>query len=129
MNEVLQLNPEKDTLGGINYPLWIAVTISWIVVYLCIRNGVEQTGKIALFTVLSPYVLLTIFLIRTSMLEGFSTGMKYLFFPDFSKLFTFQIWKDALVQIAFQLSIGQGTMTTFSSFRKVSDKWILAAKW
>lgn len=128
-SEILKLNPVKDTLGDINYPVWGAVTLSWIIVYLCIKKGVEQTGKVALVTVLSPYALLTIFFLRVAFLDGFSLGMKYLFYPDFSKLFTFQIWKDALVQVAFQLSIGQGIMTTFASFRRPSDKWIVAGKW
>jgi SNF family Na+-dependent transporter len=112
-----------------NYQLLIAVTISWIIVYLCIKDGVEGTGKVAIFTVTSPYILLTIFLIRTSLLDGFGYGMRYLFYPDFSKLFTFQIWNDALVQVAFQLSIGQGTMTTFASFRKPSNKFVAAGVW
>lgn len=112
-----------------NYQLLIAVTISWIIVYLCIKDGVEGTGKVAIFTVTSPYILLTIFLIRTSLLDGFGNGMRYLFYPDFSKLFTFQIWNDALVQVAFQLSIGQGTMTTFASFRKPSNKFVAAGVW
>lgn len=129
INEVLQLNPVKDTLGNMNYQLLIAVTISWIIVYLCIKDGVEGTGKVAIFTVTSPYILLTIFLIRTSLLDGFGYGMRYLFYPDFSKLLTFQIWKDALVQVAFQLSIGQGTMTTFASFRKPSNKFVAAGIW
>lgn len=111
-----------------NYQLWVAVTISWVVVYLCIRKGVEQTGKIALVTVISPYVLLFIFLIRVMMLDGFGLGLKYLFYPDFSKLLTFEIWKDSMVQVAFQLSIGQGVMPTFASFRKPSDKLVLPSR-
>lgn len=126
---MLQLNPNKDELGGMNIRLWVAVTISWVVVYICIRKGVEQTGKIALFTVLSPYILLFIFLIRVLMLDGFGLGLKYLLYPDFSKLFTFEIWKDAMVQVAFQLSIGQAVMPTFSSFRKPTDKLVLPSKW
>lgn len=128
-NSVLDLNPVKDELGGINLKLWVAVTISWVIVYFCIRKGVEQTGKIALVTVISPYVLLAIFLIRVMMLDGFGIGISYLFYPDFTKLFTFEIWKDAMVQVAFQLSIGQAVMPTFSSFRKPTDKLVLPSRW
>ena len=100
-DHVLQLYPKKDTLGGMNWPLWTAVTLSWIIVYFSIWKGISLTGKIAMFTVCSPYVLLTIFLIRTSMLDGFGDGLVFLLKPDFSKLFTFEIWKDALVQVTF----------------------------
>lgn len=126
---VLDINLNKDELGGINFKVWVAVTVSWIIVYICIRKGVEQTGKIAIVTVLSPYVLLVIFLFRVMMLDGFGLGLKYLFYPDFSKLFTFEIWKDAMVQVAFQLSIGQAVMPTFSSFRKPTDKLVLPSRW
>ena len=62
------------------------------------------------------------------MLEGFSKGLVYLLKPDFSKLFTFQIWNDALIQVFFQLTLGQGCMMTFSSFRDVREKTILPTR-
>lgn len=54
----------KGQLGYLNFGVLFAVLLSWIIVYICIRKGTEQTGKIAVFTVLTPYVLLFIFLIR-----------------------------------------------------------------
>lgn len=126
---VLKLNPVKDQLGGINFQLWVAVTISWVIVYICIRKGVEQTGKIAFVTVLLPYLLLTIFLIRTAMLDGFGVGVRYMLYPDISKLFTVSIWKDAMVQVAFQLGFGQGIIGTLAGFRKPSQPMVLANKW
>ena len=128
MEKVVQLNPNKDELGGWNWPLVLSVLVCWIIVFLCIRKGTEQTGKIALITVCMPYVLLVIFLIRVSMLDGFSNGIVYLLKPDFSKLFTLQIWKDALIQVFFQLSLGQGCMITFASFRDVKEKIVLPTR-
>lgn len=128
-NEILELTPKRGELGGINYPLSLAAIISWFIVYLVIRKGISTTGKIAIVTVSTPYLLLTIFLIRISFLPGFTQGLTYLIKPDFSKLFTFEIWKDAMVQVAFQLSLGQGIMPMFASFRKPKDKIILSTRW
>lgn len=60
------LQVAKDSLGHFHWPLFIAVVLAWVVVYACIRKGIEQSGKIAFVTVLTPYVLLGIFLIRFS---------------------------------------------------------------
>ena len=65
---------------------------------------------------------------RVSTLSGFSTGLIYLLKPDFSKLFTVDIWKDAMIQVFFQLSLGQGCMITFASFRDVKEKIVLPTR-
>src|SRR3990167_1613035 len=126
--KILNISTKKDTLEGFHWPLLITVIFSWLLVYYVIRNGISQTGKIAVFTVLSPYILLLVFLIRVSMLDGFGQGLMYLFYPDFTKLFTFQIWKDAMTQVAFQLSVGQTMMIVFASFRKVNRKYVLPSR-
>lgn len=63
-----------------------------------------------------------------SLLDGFGDGLAYLFRPKFSKLFTLQIWKDAMIQVLFQISLGQGCMITFASFRDVREKIMLPSK-
>lgn len=47
-----------------NWTLFLSVLVCWVTIYYCIRKGTEQTGKIALVTVLLPYVLLFVFLIK-----------------------------------------------------------------
>jgi SNF family Na+-dependent transporter len=125
---VLNHYPKKDTLDSLHYPVLWAAIISWVIVYFCIWKGVQSTGKIALFTVLSPYALLSVLLIRVAFLDGFGAGLVFLFKPDFKKLLTFDIWKDALIQITFQYSIGQAILTTFASFRSVNQKIVLPSK-
>lgn len=122
--KVLNHHPKKDTLGGFHYPILLSVIVSWVIVFFCIRKGTSQTGKIAFVTVLAPYFLLAVLLVRVAFLDGFGDGLIFLFKPDLSKLFTFEIWKDALVQVVFQLSIGQGIFITFASFRKLGQNII-----
>ena len=62
--DVLHFNPVKDELGDVNWGLLLSVAASWVIVYLCIRKGTEQTGKVAIVTVILPYILLIVFLLR-----------------------------------------------------------------
>lgn len=69
--------------------------------YLCIKNGVGISGKIALFTATTPYVLLIVLLVRGIFLKGAWSGLAYLFAPDWSKLFSLSVWVDATNQAIF----------------------------
>jgi len=62
---------------------------------------VQLSGKVALFTATSPYVLLFILMIRGLFLDGAWSGIQYLFTPDWSKIFHLQVWVDAANQVAF----------------------------
>ena len=37
---------EPGNLGGFNYPLPLALLLSWIVVFLCLMKGVKSSGKV-----------------------------------------------------------------------------------
>jgi len=65
--------------------------------YFAAFKGLKSIGIIVYFTVLMPYVILTIFLIRGVTLTGAGEGIKFLFKPDFSKLGEINIWVDAAV--------------------------------
>ena len=69
------------------WPLFGAFVASWCVIYYCLRKGVELSGKIAVVTVLTPYILLTIFLLRVLVLPGMKDGLMFLLVPDVAKLF------------------------------------------
>ena len=47
-----------------HWTLYTAFLLSWVVVFICLRKGIELTGKIAIFTVIAPYCLMGIFLFR-----------------------------------------------------------------
>ena len=109
-------------IGGFNPKVFGAFTFGWILVFLCLKNGISTTGKIALFTVVAPYVLLTILLVKVLMLPGSKEGIYYIFYPEMKKLLNSKIWSEAINQAFLQYSIGQGAMVIFSSFRKTKKK-------
>ncbi len=68
-------------------------------------------------TSLLPYALFIILAIRGVFLSGAINGLKYLFIPDFSKLFAVEIWIDAIVQVFYQLSVASGGIVNLSSLK------------
>ena len=76
--------------------MYIEYVLGIIISYLCIRNGVGESGKIAIYTSSAPYILLTLLLIRGLFLDGAWEGLSYLFVLDTSKIFEASVWIDAV---------------------------------
>ena len=55
-------------------------------------------------------------------LEGSMTGWSYLFNPDFSKLLSIKVWRDAVNQIIFSTSLGNNTVLLYASYRKKNER-------
>ncbi|KAM3133192.1 hypothetical protein pb186bvf_014768 [Paramecium bursaria] len=116
--DLLNLAPSITDISQVEWPIYIAYLLSLMLVYFCIKEGIEQSGKIALVTATSPYVLLLILLIRGITLEGAKDGIYYLLKPDFVKFFDPMVWVDATNQIVFQMSIGQAILVLYGSYRE-----------
>merc|ERR1711884_256389 len=106
---------EPGDLGGFNYPIPLALLLSWIVVFLCLMKGVKSSGKVVYFTATFPYVILIALLVRGVTLPGATIGLEKLFIPDFSRLQDIQVWKDAASQMFFSLGISWGGLMMFGS--------------
>jgi len=113
---------EPGDLGGFNYPIPLALLLSWIVVFLCLMKGVKSSGKVVYFTATFPYVILIALLVRGVTLPGATIGLKKLFVPDFTRLGDFQVWKDAASQMFFSLGISWGGLMMFGSYNKFHNK-------
>lgn len=84
---------------------------------MVVKKGVKTSGKIIIFTALMPYFFFFIMLIRALFLEGSGVGLKYLFVPDFTKLFAVDIWIDAIVQVFFQMTVACSGIINLSSLK------------
>ena len=82
---------QKDNIDdGIGAPEWrltLCLLLSWILIWGSLIKGVSSSGKVAYFTALFPYVVLTIMLIRGATLPGAWTGIKFFINP---------VWGDML---------------------------------
>ena len=96
--------------------LWTAIVVflSYLIISKGVQNGIEKASKVMMPVL---FIVLIILAIRSLMLPGAAAGMKFLFYPDFSKL-TLQSLLDAVGQVFFSMSIGMGCMITYSSYFK-----------
>ena len=94
-----------------------------------------SSGKVAYFTAIFPYLVMLTLLVRGLTLPGAATGLAFFFTPQWEKLASLQVgptpdkefsvtvvvlqvWYAAVTQSFFSLSVGFGTLTTYSSYNK-----------
>jgi NSS family neurotransmitter:Na+ symporter len=87
------------------------------VVYQGIRQGIEYWSR---FMTLSLLVILVGMCIYATTLDGFSQGVRFIFYPDFSH-FKPSAAIEALGLSFFTLSLGQGIMLTYGSYMRRGD--------
>lgn len=115
--DVLDRSDSIDDFGYIHPSLMFFYVLSLYICYMVIKNGVKTSGKIIIFTALMPYIFFFILSIRGMFLSGAWQGLKYLFIPDFTKLFRAEIWIDALVQVFFQMTVACSGIINLSSLK------------
>jgi len=113
---VLHLSDHPFNFGGIQWPIFIGLLVTWIAIWAIVKGGLGRVGKVLLYTVPIPVVLVLILVVRGLTLPGAATGLNYYLAPNWSKLMDPQVWLAAYGQIFFSLSVGFGTMIAYSSF-------------
>ncbi len=90
---------------------FMALTV--FVVVRGVTGGIERTS-VVLMPIL--FVLVLGLAVYAATLNGASAGYAYYLRPDFSKLLSLNVLKDAAGQAFFSLSLGMGAMLTFASY-------------
>jgi len=121
---VLMQSSGMDVTGGFQWGLLGAYTLTWIMVYFIVFQGVGSSGKVVYVTAIMPYVALTAFFIRAITLPNASTGLRFFLQPDFSMLANFEVWQRAVTQIFYSLGVGFGSLIAFSSYGAKNDDFI-----
>ncbi|ADO77578.1 sodium-dependent transporter [Halanaerobium praevalens] len=115
--EFLNFSGSAFNLGGIQWPIFIALVAVWLINYFIIaggvQKGIEKASKIFMPLLAS---MLLIIVIRGITLPGSMAGIKAFLAPDFSRIFELGIWLDAFGQVFFTLSLGFGIMIAYSSY-------------
>lgn len=101
-------------VGPVSPVIWqiIAVAVVCIILLFGVKRGIERVTK-TLMPVL--FILIIICDIRSLFLPGATKGLSFLFKPDFSQL-TLSVVLAAMGLAFFKLSLGMGTMITYSSY-------------
>lgn len=103
-------------LGSFMPWIFIGLIISWIWIVLSIWKGTKTVGKVVYFTVLVPWAILLVFVIRGMTLDGAGEGLRFYLTPQFAKLLEPEVWLSAYTQVFFSLSVGFAIMIAYSSF-------------
>ncbi|XP_019731847.1 sodium-dependent neutral amino acid transporter B(0)AT3-like [Hippocampus comes] len=114
--ETLNITPDIETSGSLQWWLVVCLACNWSLIYICFIRGIKSIGKAVYVTTTLPYVVLTIFLCHGLTLPGAIDGLLYLFTPDWQIMKNPQVWLDAATQIFFSLSLAFGGLIAFSSY-------------
>lgn len=118
-------NPELTSMFAtfLKHPfrpyLWflIFMALTGLIIVSGVRKGIERYTKL-----LMPFLFLLLIMlcVRSLTLKGAGAGLRFLFYPDFSKI-TPKVILEALGQGFFSLSIGMGTLITYGSYIRKKD--------
>ena len=93
------------------------IAITAFIVFLGVKSGIERFNRISLPVL---FVLIVSIAVYSMTLPGAMEGVTYLLKPDFSA-FNMKTFAYAMGQGFFSLSLGVGTVLTFSSYMKKGD--------
>ncbi|KAH9368210.1 hypothetical protein HPB48_009559 [Haemaphysalis longicornis] len=129
---VLNLSPSLAEVGYVQRNLVICYALSWVVIFLVIFKGIKArllpqcrkrrltydsvVGKVVLVTATAPYIILAIMFIRGVTLPGAGIGLRYLLWPRWDTIFSPDVWRAAMEQTFYSLSIGTGGLLVYGSY-------------
>lgn len=124
-NDALQKSDSITELGSINSRMLVAHTITWLLLYLCVFQGVAVSGKLAYVTATLPYVCLICFFFYALTLDGAYEGIFGFYLKaDWAKLGELVVWQRASTQIFFSLGIGWGSIVAFGSYADQTQDFV-----
>lgn len=104
-------------IGGIRWPIFIAMTViwflNWFIVYSGVQSGIERANKIMMPLL---FLMMLVLMIRGVTLPGAAVGLEQYLHPDFSKILNAQVWIDAFGQAFFSLSVAMGVYCAYGSY-------------
>jgi NSS family neurotransmitter:Na+ symporter len=115
-NSVLHRSAGPWMFEQLHWHLLLGLLTTWVVIWFIIKKGLSYIGKVLLFTVPLPVILVLVLLVRGVTLNGSAVGLNYYLAPDWVRLQDADVWLAAYGQIFFSLSLGFGTMIAYSSF-------------
>lgn len=103
-------------LGGVRPVIVLSLLAIWTAMYFSIFRGVKWIGKVSLWVVPLPLLMLFILMLRGLTLDGAVGGLEYYLEPDFSALKNVIVWRRAFGQVFFSMTVAFGVMITYASF-------------
>ena len=107
--------------------VWLVLTcflVNFFIIYQGVTRGIEKFCKWAM-----PLLILcaVIILLRVLTLPRITTGLGFMWNPEWSSLKDPQVWLAASGQIFFSLSVGFGLILCYSSYLRKDDDVVLTS--
>ncbi|XP_046542282.1 sodium-dependent proline transporter-like [Haliotis rubra] len=117
-NFVLNIDQAEDlgNVGGVSLKLAFVLLLSWLVLFFCLKKGVQTSGKVVYFMATFPYIVLICLLVRGLTLDGHMLGVNFYIIPKWERLLDATVWREAATQIFFSLGPGFGSLMTMASY-------------
>jgi NSS family neurotransmitter:Na+ symporter len=115
-NQFLKLSESPLQIGSVQWMIALGLILTWIAIIASIWKGAKTVGKVVYFTVIIPWVILLVFVVRGLTLPGALEGLRYYLTPNFDALLNYRVWLHAYSQVFFSLTIGFGVQMTYASF-------------
>uniref|UniRef100_A0A914KVR2 Transporter n=1 Tax=Meloidogyne incognita TaxID=6306 RepID=A0A914KVR2_MELIC len=130
-NQVLMISSGILDFETINWQLAICLLVAWLFVFLCSFKGIKTSGKAVYVTVLFPYIILIVLLIRFFTLPGSFNGFLFFMKPNIEIIRDLKVWANAAIQVFYSLSTCTGGLITLSSYNKFhnnvfADIWLIS---
>ncbi len=92
------------------------VFVVWLFNMLIVRKGVSTIEPVTKVFVPLMWVFMIILIVRGLTLPHGEQGVMLLFTPDFQIMGNHEVWRGAVSQIFFSLTLGFGVMTAYASY-------------
>jgi len=115
-NKFLNISSSPFEIGAIKPTIMLGLLICWIAIIGCVWRGPKTISKVVYITVILPWIILLVFVIRGLTLPGAIQGLSYYLTPNFSALRDFEVWRNAYAQVFYSLSIGFGILIAYASY-------------
>ncbi len=107
---------DKFSFGSFRMPIVWSLIGVWFFMFMSTYRGIRFVGKLVLFIVPIPWLMLFLLLFRSLSMEGSIVGVDYFLKPNWSCLADVNIWRAAFGHVSFSMSIGFGVMITYASY-------------
>lgn len=100
---------------------WALASVHVLITLIVVAKGVQAGLERWISSIMPLFAILVgILVVRSMSLPSSPEVLRFLFYPDFSKL-TFSSLNHAIGHVLFTLSVGFGTMVTFGSYLREED--------
>ncbi|XP_037676027.1 orphan sodium- and chloride-dependent neurotransmitter transporter NTT5-like isoform X2 [Choloepus didactylus] len=95
--------------------LSLGIFAAWFFLCVIMITGLKISMPMLIFSIFFPSIILLCLLVRCLFLEGAGTSLKRVMTTELSALASLDLWRQAGGHVLYSLSLGMGTVTTFSS--------------